>query len=84
MPKLFLVSVTKKLDHLSDLEAAAQVPKRGLGHLDAPQELLDLAEEFRFLKKGFRGDLRFYGEPEVFEVADFLEMRTSGPELRME
>lgn len=52
--------------------------------VDAPQELLDLAEEFSFLKKGFRGDLRFYGEPEVFEVADFLEMRTSGPKLRME
>lgn len=52
--------------------------------MDAPQELLDLAEEFSFLKKGFRGDLRFYGEPEVFEVADFLEMSTSGPELRME
>ena len=52
--------------------------------VDAPQELLNLAEEFSFLKKGFRGDLRFYGEPEVFEVADFLEMRTSGPELRME
>lgn len=51
--------------------------------VDAPQEVLELAEEFSLLKKGFRGDLRFYGEPEIFEVADLLEMGLSGPEIRM-
>ena len=51
--------------------------------MDAPQEVLDLAEEFSFLKKGFRGDLRFYGEPEIFEVADFMEMGLSGQEFQM-
>lgn len=51
--------------------------------VDAPQEVLDLAEEFSFLKKGFRGDLRFYGEPEVFEVADLMEMGLAGQEFQM-
>ncbi len=51
--------------------------------VDAPQEVLDLAEEFSFLKKGFRGDLRFYGEPEIFEVADLMEMGLSGQGFQM-
>lgn len=50
--------------------------------VDAPQKVLDLAEEFSFLKKGFRGDLRFYGEPEIFEVADLMEMGLSGQEFQ--
>lgn len=41
---------------------------------DAPQEVLDLADEFSFLKKGFRGDLKFIGEPEIFEFTDFMDL----------
>lgn len=40
---------------------------------NTPQEVLELAKEFSELKKGFRGNLRFYPEVTVHEVAELLQ-----------
>lgn len=37
-----------------------------------PKEVLKLGEEFSRLKAGFRGDVRFYENPKVYEVAEIL------------
>lgn len=41
------------------------------------REVLELADEFSRLKLGFRGDLKFRGEPEVFELVPLLETQVS-------
>lgn len=40
---------------------------------EARQEQVELAEEFSRLKKGYRGDLKFYPEPVIHEVAELLQ-----------
>lgn len=39
---------------------------------DASEEVLRLGQEFSCLKLGFRGDLKFYPEPQVYEVEELL------------
>ena len=48
---------------------------------ETPDEVLKLGEEFSHLKKGFRGDLKFYENPQVYEVSDFVTEQRK--ELRM-
>ena len=43
----------------------------------SPPELIKAAEEFSMLKIGFRGDMRFQGEPEIIEVSPLLEQQTA-------
>lgn len=50
---------------------------------DASKELIRLAEEFSHLKVGFRGDLKFYPEPKVYEVAELLMEQKRNPEMTM-
>lgn len=38
----------------------------------SPKELIDAAQQFSMLKLGFRGDMKFYPDPEVLEVAPLL------------
>ena len=47
-------------------------------------ELLAQAEEFSALKKGFRGDLKFYQNPQVLAVAPLLEQQTPGMDMTMQ
>ncbi|CDX00019.1 hypothetical protein [Desulfitobacterium hafniense] len=47
-------------------------------------ELLAQAEEFSALKKGFRGDLKFYQNPQVLAVAPLLEEQTPGMDMTMQ
>lgn len=46
-------------------------------HQEMPQgaskELLEVAEEFSQLKKGYRGNLKFYEDPMIHEVAELLQ-----------
>lgn len=48
-----------------------------------PPEVLEQAEEFSLLKKGFRGDLKFHQNPQVIEVAPLLEEQTPGMDMTM-
>jgi len=48
-----------------------------------PPEILVGAEEFSLLKKGFRGDLKFYQNPQVIEVSSLLEEQTPGMDMTM-
>lgn len=48
-----------------------------------PPEILAEAEEFSLLKKGFRGDLKFYQNPKVIEVSPLLEEQTPGMDMTM-
>lgn len=47
-------------------------------------ELLAQAEEFSTLKKGFRGDLKFYQNPQVLAVAPLLEEQIPGMDMTMQ
>ena len=47
-------------------------------------ELLAQAKEFSELKKGFRGDLKFYQNPQVLAVAPLLEQQTPGMDVIMQ
>ena len=47
-------------------------------------ELLAQAKEFSALKKGFRGDLKFYQNPQVLAVAPLLEEQTPGMDMTMQ
>ena len=38
-----------------------------------PEEMLAIGEEFSHLKLGFRGDLKFYPAPRIYEVAELVE-----------
>ena len=49
----------------------------------APEELLKLGEEFSHLKAGYRGDLRFYENPNVYEVAELLQEQTPAMQMDM-
>lgn len=49
---------------------------------EAPEALLKLGEEFSHLKLGFRGNLRFYENPNVYEVAELLQEQT--PTMQMD
>lgn len=49
----------------------------------ADDELLALGEEFSQLKKGYRGDLRFYEEPQIYEVAELLQNAEQTPQMTM-
>ncbi len=40
--------------------------------LGSPKELIDAAKHFSMLKLGFRGDMKFYPDPEVLEVTPLL------------
>jgi hypothetical protein len=46
-------------------------------------KILAEAEEFSLLKKGYRGDLKFYQNPQVIEVAPLLEEQTPGMDMTM-
>ena len=35
------------------------------------------------LKVGFRGDLRFYENPNIYEVAELLQEQTQTPQITM-
>lgn len=48
-----------------------------------PEEVLKLGEEFSHLKVGFRGDLRFYENPTIYEVADLLQEQIQTPQMTM-
>ena len=48
-----------------------------------PEEILRLGEEFSHLKVGFRGDLRFYENPNIYEVAELLQEQTQTPQITM-
>ena len=50
---------------------------------DVPEALLKLGEEFSHLKAGFRGDLRFYENPNVYEVAELLQEQTPAMQMDM-
>lgn len=47
----------------------------------APPEVIALTQEFNLLKKGFRGDLKFYPNPQVIEVSALLKEQT--PDMTM-
>lgn len=49
----------------------------------APEELQKLGEEFSHLKIGFRGDWRFYENPNLYEVAELLQEQTQAPQITM-
>lgn len=38
----------------------------------SPKELVDISRQFSMLKLGFRGDMKFYPNPEVLEVTPLL------------
>lgn len=44
---------------------------------------LKLGEEFSHLKAGFRGDLRFYENPNVYEIAELLQEQTPAMQMDM-
>lgn len=48
-----------------------------------PEEVLRLGEEFSRLKVGFRGDLRFYENPNIYEVAELLQEQIQAPQMTM-
>jgi len=48
-----------------------------------PPEILAEAEEFSLLKKGFRGDLKFYQNTQVIEVSSLLEEQAQGMDMTM-
>lgn len=50
---------------------------------NAPPEVLELGKEFSQLKKGYRGDLRFYPEPNVYEVDTLLQNQELSQEMKM-
>lgn len=49
----------------------------------APEEIRKLGEEFSHLKIGFRGDLRFYENPNIYEVAELFQEQTQTPQITM-
>ena len=49
----------------------------------APEEIRKLGEEFSHLKIGFRGDLRFYENPNIYEVAELFREQTQTPQITM-
>lgn len=50
---------------------------------NTPEEVLKLGEEFSHLKAGYRGDVRFYPNPRIYEVAELLMGQNHGPEMTM-
>ena len=50
---------------------------------NTPEEVLKLGEEFSRLKIGYRGDLKFYESPQVYEVAELLNEQTESPQMVM-
>lgn len=50
---------------------------------NTPEEVLKLGEEFSRLKAGYRGDVRFYPNPRIYEVAELLMEQKPGPEMTM-
>lgn len=48
-----------------------------------PEGLLKLGEEFSHLKIGFRGDLRFYENPNIYEVSELLQEQMQTPQMTM-
>ena len=49
----------------------------------APEDIRKLGEEFSHLKIGFRGDLRFYENPNIYEVAELFQEQTQTPQITM-
>lgn len=50
---------------------------------NTPEEVLKLGEEFSRLKIGYRGDLKFYDSPTIYEVAELLNEQTESPQMVM-
>lgn len=48
-----------------------------------PEVILKLGEEFSHLKIGFRGDLKFHENPNIYEVAELLQEQTQTPQMTM-
>ena len=58
------------------------LPERGMGDLESgtstqcPESVRELAEEFSHLKLGYRGDLKFWENPVIYEMTDLWKNRT--------
>lgn len=50
---------------------------------NTPDEVLNLGEEFSRLKVGYRGDLKFYDGPHIYEVAELLNEQAKSPQMVM-
>lgn len=44
----------------------------------------ELAEEFSHLKLGYRGDLKFWENPVIYEMTDLLEEPDQTSEMKMQ
>ena len=51
---------------------------------NAPQSVRELAEEFSHLKLGYRGDLKFWENPVIYEMTDLLEEPDQTSEMKMQ
>ena len=50
----------------------------------APESVRELAEEFSHLKLGYRGDLKFWENPVIYEMTDLLEEPEQTSEMKMQ
>lgn len=50
---------------------------------NTPEEVLKLGEEFSRLKVGYRGDLKFYNGPKVYDVAELLSKQEQVSQMIM-
>lgn len=51
---------------------------------NAPESVRELAEEFSHLKLGYRGDLKFWENPVIYEMTDLLEEPEQTSEMKMQ
>ena len=51
---------------------------------NAPESVRELAEEFSHLKLGYRGDLKFWENPVIYEMTDLLEEPDQTSEMKMQ
>lgn len=49
-----------------------------------PESVRELAEEFSHLKLGYRGDLKFWENPVIYEMTDLLEEPEQTSEMKMQ
>lgn len=51
---------------------------------NAPESVRELAEEFSHLKLGYRGDLKFWENPVIYEMTDLLEEPDQTSEMKIQ
>ena len=51
---------------------------------NVPESVRELAEEFSHLKLGYRGDLKFWENPVIYEMTDLLEEPEQTSEMKMQ